>query len=1101
VVITFSCTNDNETRKNLDPDLPQLSLLESENTGIDFQNKITETADRNLGLYDYFFNGSGVAIADFNNDQLPDVFFCGNDADNTLYFNKGNFQFEDVTAQAGLESNGKWSTGVTVVDINEDGWLDIYVCNSGPYNDVQSLRNQLYINNKDGSFSEQASYYGIAEPARSTQASFFDMDKDGDLDLFVMNHSLRNRGASLSDWFKEFEMLPPEVKKKEINTLYRNNGNGTFTDITEQAGINKVGFGLGLAISDLDDNGYLDIYVANDYFIPDFIFLNNGNGTFIDKARVKASHISYYSMGCDIGDINNDGLQDIAVVDMTPSDHFRNKTLMASMSVENFYFLDERMKFTPQYMFNSLQLNRGKGIYSEIGLMAGVSQTDWSWAALLADFDNDGLKDFLVSNGYWRDTKDNDWRIKLQELYSEKGESLEVYFEHLQTAPSVAIPNYIYQNNGDYTFSDKSRAWGFAKPSFSHGVAYGDLDKDGDLDIIVNNLGDKAFVYQNNAREKSGENYIQFQLEGKWKENANAIVEIAYEGKKQVVEYHFTRGYQSSMEPLAHFGLGKVATIENAKIRWQDGSTYVLQQPKINQLHTISKKDAKNGNIAPSQAKAPFVDISSQQKLVTFQHTENDFNDFDREVLLPHRQSKLGPCVAVADINGDGLDDFYIGGASGQAGQLYTQLPNMIFTPSEDNIFQEDVAKEDIGASFFDADNDGDLDLYVASGGGGEMLNQINKLQDRLYINNGAGQFSKSKKALPSINTSTSSIAAVDWDNDGDQDLFIGGRNDPGNYPNTPQSYLLSNEDGKFKDVTKQVLGELEYLGMITDAIWRDIDKDGWQDLIIVGEWMPITILKNENGKLSNKSSSTALANQKGWWYQIESGDFDKDGDLDFIVGNIGLNNKFHPSDKKNLHVFWNDFDDNRVPDIVLSKHYKDNIVPVRGKECSTEQMHFLDEKFMSSASFASSSLEDIYGKEKLEESLHLTVNNFASVYLENKGNFEFDLHQLPQEAQIAPINSIVVNDFDKDGLLDAIIGGNMFETEVETPAYDAGKGLFLKGKGNGQFTASLNMQESGLFLHKNVKAMELLQLGPQKQLGLLVGNNDASPQIYIQRN
>mgnify|MGYP006269462103 CR=1 FL=1 len=1082
---------------SLEPDAPQFNLLSSAETGIDFENKIVETPELNLGFYDYFYNGSGLAAGDLDNDGRTDLFFCGNHAGNKLYFNEGNWKFREATLESGIDSKDKWSTGATLVDINNDGWLDIYVSNSGPTNDRKRLANQLYINNQDGTFSENAAAYGIADDGRTTQSTFFDMDNDGDLDLFVMNHSLRNREKDAIKWGTNFASLDPEVQKQDINTLYRNDGNNTFTDITRQAGIYQPGFGLGLSVSDFDDNGYLDIYVANDYFIPDFFYLNNGNGTFTDKVKSKSSHVSFYSMGCDAADINNDGLVDLAVVDMTPADHFRNKTLMASMNVRQFTWLKEQMGYAPQYMFNTLQLNRGYGVYSEIGLMAGVSQTDWSWAALLADFDNDGWKDFMVTNGYWRDTKDNDWRIRLHDRYAEKGESPEVYFEHLQTANSTPLPNYLFRNKGDLTFENVSDAWSFGEPSFSHGAVYADLDEDGDLDIVTNNLGSKAFVLRNNAREKGQGNFIRFKLTAGENFNTclNSKVKIFYGDAQQLFEYSFTRGYESFVEPVAHFGLGDVNKIDRAEIHWPDGRVTTLQQPAINKVHEVAKEEVKRLAKAPKKNRQIFMDISKQQPGIDFRHQENRYEDFLMEVLLPHRQSTLGPCLAVSDVNGDGIDDFYTGGAKGQPGVLYIQAASMAFQPAPQTAFAQDAGSEDLGALFFDADQDGDQDLYVASGGGGAFEAGSDLLQDRLYLNDGQGNFTKASGVLPKIGSSTATVAASDWDQDGDLDLLVGGRTQPRKYPHPPQSYLMQNDGGRFTDVTDQLYPELKRIGMITDASWTDVNGDGWEDLMIVGEWMPITLLLNREGELS---PLPVLENQgiRGWWYSIEPGDFDGDGDPDFLVGNIGLNNKFHPSQEKNLHVFCNDFDDNGTPDIVLSKHYKGDIVPVRGKECSTVQMPFLAEKFESYASFASSSLEDIYGADKLEEALHLQADNFASVYLENTGGGQFAMHALPNAAQIAPINSIVVQDFNQDGKLDAIVGGNMIETEVETPAYDAGKGLFMAGNGDGTFEASLYMPESGLFCPFNVKDIALFKLKGQRP-GLIVANNDGPLQMY----
>lgn len=1086
----------NNTSTSADASAAQFTLLSPIETGIDFENKVIEKPDLNLGFYDYYYNGSGIAAGDFNKDGLTDLFFCGNHADNTLYFNEGGLKFKEATQSAGIQSKNRWSTGATLVDINEDGWLDIYISNSGPTNNRERLANQLYVNNQDGTFTEQAAAYGIADDSRTTQSTFFDMDNDGDLDLIVMNHSLRNHEKDAIKWPMTFAAFEPEKQEQEINTLYRNDGNGSFTDVTREAGLYKPGFGLGLAVSDFDENGFLDIYIANDYFIPDFFYMNNGDGTFTDKVKSKNSHVSFYSMGCDAADINNDGLVDLSVVDMTPADHFRNKTLMASMNVAQFTWLNDIQGYAPQYMFNAMQLNRGFGVFSEIALLAGTAQTDWSWAALLADFDNDGFKDFLVTNGYYRDTKDNDWRLKLRDRYEAEGESPETYYNHLMSANSQPISNYMYHNQGDLTFEDVSTSWAVDEPSFSHGAVYADLDKDGDLDIVTNNLASKAFVLKNNDREKGNSNYIRFELKSgdTFNDCLYSKVKIFYGEQQQMVEYSFTRGYQSFVEPAAHFGLGTTDAIDRAEIHWRDGKVTAIPQPAVNQTHTIDKEQVDRVQQQEAKQRPLFMNITSQQRNIGFRHQENEYNDFATEVLLPHQQSRLGPCVAVADVNGDGLEDFYIGGAKGQPGALYTQPGSMIFEPSVQAVFAQDAGSEDLGALFFDADQDGDQDLYVASGGGGDFREGAAALQDRLYLNDGQGKFTKASGALPKIISSTAVVKATDWDQDGDLDLLVGGRTLPGMYPHHPKSYLLQNDGGTFTDVTAEVYPALERIGMITDAAWTDVDGDGMEDLMVVGEWMPITYLRNEGGRLT---SVPVLEDKgiRGWWYSIEPGDFDGDGDQDFIVGNIGLNNKFHPSQEKNLHVFCNDFDDNNTPDIVLSKHYKGDIVPVRGKECSTTQMPFLADKFKSYAAFASSSLEDIYGADKLAEALHLQADNFATVYLENTGA-GFAMHQLPNAVQLAPVNSIVVEDFDRDGHLDAVLAGNIFETEVETPAYDAGKGLFLKGNGDGTFSTSLYMPESGLFTHQNVKDIALIRLGGQRP-AIIVGNNDAPIQMF----
>ncbi len=1095
-VFLFSCS-DREIKTVIDEDSPVFTLLSSVETGIDFTNTSIESLERNLLGYDYFYNGSGVAIGDLNNDGLAEIFFAGNDAANRLYLNEGGLKFKDISRKAGFNT-AKWATGVSLVDINDDGYLDIYVCYSGPYDEDAFLANELYINNGDLTFTESAADYGIADSSYSSQATFFDMDKDGDLDLFVMNHSLLNYGKSIQELEQALENDSDKFRRS-CSTLYRNEGNGSFTDITREAGLLRAGFGLGVSISDFDENGYLDIFVANDYFVPDFLFFNLGDGVFVENIQASVSHTSYYSMGCDAADFNNDGLIDMTVVDMTPSDHFRGKTQMESMDIDKFKFLVETYDFIPQYMFNTLNLNRSKGNFSEIALMAGVSQTDWSWAPLLVDLNNDSWKDLVVSNGFKRDTKDRDWANEMNRRLVEEGKTPAIGFDQIQKAKSTPLINYIYENNGDLTFVDKSEAWGFNEPSFSQGAAYGDLDNDGDLDMVINNLEKEAFVYRNNTSEKKKNHFLQFVLSnaGKTADVRHSKIKIFSEGQIQLVEYSFERGYLSSMEPLAHFGLGDIQKVDKVEIYWPDGKMSVIQHPKIDEKHHIDKSEQTLLIPTTQTVTKPFLDIANQAKGMRFKHQENAFDDFEKEILLPQKQSTLGPCLSVGDVNGDGMEDFYIGGAKGQPAHLYLQDPRLGMVLSEQEVFRRDAKYEDLGSLFFDADGDGDLDLYVASGGGGDFKEGSALLQDRLYINNGDGTFRKSESSLPKITASTATVTANDWDMDGDLDLFVGGRNTPGKYPLPPDSYLLENDKGIFKDITSSFGQELRKIGMITSSCWSDINGDGNKDLLIVGEWMPVTAFVYTSSGFVNATEEFGLSESSGWWYNLQKGDFDNDGDDDFIAGNLGLNNKFQATKEKPLHLFLNDFDDNGTLDIVLSKLYHGNLTPVRGKDCSTDQMPFISEKFPMFSDFASSTLEDIYGAKKLQEALHYQANNFASVYIENRGDGSFDMRPLPSEAQLAPLNDMVIWDFDKDGNLDVIVAGNMYNTEVETPAYDAGKGLYLKGNGDGTFISYPKIDDTGIFMPLNVKDLQLIFLSEEKRPAILVANNNDGLQLF----
>ncbi len=1094
----FSCVDSNtETSDLTESDAPVFKLMNPDLTGIKFTNTSVESLERNFGHYDYFYNGGGVGLGDFNNDGLQDVFLAGNDASSKLYQNLGEFKFKDVTLQSGI-ANHKWATGVTVVDINDDGLLDIYVANSGPNLEDDKLSNQLFVNQGGMKFVEQAALYGIDDSSYSTQGVFFDIDHDSDLDLLVVNHSLFNYGSSPQEWEMALKSSSSDVYKKSCNTLYRNEGNGQFVDITESSGIFRPGFGLGAAVSDLNQDGHLDVYITNDYYVPDFVFYGNGNGSFREDAKSTLGHSSYYAMGCDVADYNNDGLVDLVVADMTPADHFRNKTLMESMNVELYNFLTNKMNFVPQYMFNTLQVNRGGGKFSEVGQMAGISKTDWSWATLLADFDNDSNKDLIVTNGFKRDTKNRDWLEELKARYNNEGKDIAIYYEQLLKADQRPINNYAFKNNGNLGFTNASVAWGFTQPTFSNGAAYGDLDNDGDLDLVINNLESSSFVYQNTTMDKGGSNYIQFELHNNGVRSSilNSKVRLFNQGEEQLVEYTFARGYQSSMQDVAHFGLGRSTGVERVLIQWPDGTETTINNPEINKLHKIDKSQVAATPISQNSNRPLFFDITQQLPQQLPPHSENPFDDFAKEILLPHKYSTMGPAIATADVNGDGVEDIYLGGAKGQPGQIFLQNDQRGLIPNEQAAFLQDAGFEDLGAAFFDANSDGFPDLYVASGGGGDVQKSMALLQDRLYLNDGKGNFRKSS-GLPKIQSSTSAIAALDYDNDGDQDLFVGGRNTPGAYPATPESYLLENNNGIFKNVTASKAPVAQRLGMITDVRWEDLNKDGKADLLLTGEWMGIVVL--QQGEIfEDVSKIYGLNNTQGWWYSLNAGDFDGDGDTDFIAGNIGKNNKFNPSEEKPLHVFLNDFDDNGSLDIVLSKDYKGDLAPIRGKECSTQQMPFLADKYPQYTDFASSTLEDIYGAEKLKDALHLTAKTFSSVYIQNNGPGKaFTIKELPVAAQFGPIQDFVVYDFNKDGKLDIVAGGQIVNAEPETPAYDAGMGLFMYGLGNGEFLPLIDNTTSGLMLNKNCKKLEFIGLSSQNRPALVVANNNQQLQLY----
>jgi enediyne biosynthesis protein E4 len=1061
------------------------SQVTSGHSGVDFVNRSIETVTRNIADYDYFYNGAGVAIGDLNNDDLPDLFFAGNDVPNKMYFNQGNMQFKDVTAKAGISGN-KWSTGVSMVDVNGDGWLDVYVCNSGPDADSLSTENEMWINQQDGTFVDESVAMGINDPALSTQAVFFDMDNDGDQDLWVLNHSERGLGNQSYEWLGAMKALPFEKQRLLSNTIYENQGNGKYKDVTTRSGLRNPGFGLGISVSDFNHDGLLDVYIANDFFIPDLFYINEGQGKFKEVSKEKLKHISFFSMGCDAADINNDGLSDLYVLDMASRDHVRSKTNMNSMSIPEFRFLKNDLGYIGQYMTNMLQLNRGDGQMSEIGHLAGVDRTDWSWAPLIADFDNDGWKDIYVTNGMKRDIKNNDWRTELLGMLRDPDYDRAMYFEHLQKAPTTPLSNVMFQNNGDLTFGDKSAEWGLTLPSFSNGAAYGDLDLDGDLDLVVNNLDIEASIWQNNTQGKAGGNYLQLQLEGRQAMTNGAEVRIYTSSGIQMCENQFIRGYASSVDPIIHFGLGADTMVSIVQIVWRDGTMSELRNVKANQRLTQHPSELYEVPVDTVSYTAMFVDESHSILGKNVYHHENAWDDFEKEILLPHEMTRMGPGVAVGDVNGDGLQDFFLGAGTTNPSRLFIQKDGAFSAVQGD--FKANRNAEIIDACFFDVDKDGDLDLYAASGGGGEFVDREEGLQDVLYLNDGHGHFSVAADFPVSLKSS-GAVQPIDVDNDGWIDIFVGTRNVPGKYGASESSVFLKNEGGQLVDRTEEYLGGIADFGMVTDVLAEDLNADGLQDLIIVGDWMNITVLINRRSSF-DLVEHQALRNMEGWWRSIHKVDLDQDGDMDFILGNIGENNKFHPSANHPLHLFAGDFDASSTWDIVLSKEYKDKLVPVRGKECSTAQMPFVAYKYPTYDQFASSSVYDILGKNVLDTSVHRVAHTFSHVVIENLGEFKFKVHEMPRQAQMAPLYGLTSGDWDGDGKVDLLLAGNETGTEVETVPYDAGKGLILFNNSLMSVGAKpeMNLHRMGLAFDGNVKSMDWITVDGESKL-LVVEN------------
>ena len=1057
--------------------------LNATNSGINFTNTLTENDSLNYFTYSYLYMGGGVAVGDINNDGLKDVFFTGNQVPNKLYLNTGNLKFEDISEKAGVSGDERWYTGVTMADVNADGFLDIYCSVAGKF---QPKANQLFINNQDGTFIEKAQEYGLADAGQSVQATFFDYDKDGDLDVYIANYPITKFNASVY----VYEQKMKTVNDLETDHLYRNDG-ATFTDVTNEAGVKSFGLTLSATVGDLNNDSWPDIYVSNDFASPDYLYMNNQDGTFREVVKKATSHTAFYGMGVDISDFNNDGNLDVFQVDMDAKTNKRKKANMAGMNPDLFWGV-VNAGFHYQYMQNCMQMNSGvfedgNPFFSNVSRVTGISSTDWSWGPLFADFDNDGLKDLFVSNGTRREVNNRDFFNQIDDAFTiDSDKTLEMSMK----IPSERIDNFIYKNKGNLKFKQSNKTWGIEFKGFSNGVAYADLDNDGDLEIITNNIDDKASVFENHSAETN--NYITINFEGTSnnKFGLGNRVFVTTNEETQMQELTLTRGFQSSVAPELHFGLGQSDTIDELKIIWANGNVEIKKDVLVNQTITFNHSDASLEN-KQINIENPIFNSNIKDVFPEYKHNENTFDDFKYQVLLPHKMSTFGPALAVGDLNNDGLDDYFIGGAFNRMGSLYFQTKNG-FEKQENSILETDKLSEDVGALIFDADNDGDNDLYVVSGGY-EFSSKSKMLQDRLYINDGSGRFTKSA-ALPEMITSGSKVYNLDFNKDGKQDLLVLGRQIPGNYPAPANCYLLENnsENGivKFEDVTNTSAKAFKNLGMATDAVITDFNNDDSKDIIIVGEWMPIRVFKNTNGVFKEVSEDLGLnKDTTGWWWCINQGDFDGDGDMDYMVGNNGENYKYKATEDETFDIYVNDFDNDNKKDIVLSYYNEGKQYPVRGRECSSQQIPQIKEKFKNYEEFSNATLVDVYEEDALESAIHYQVKSFASIYLENKDG-KFIIHKLPVEAQISSINKVLVDDYDNDGVLDAVIAGNLYSSEVETPRNDAGFGLFLKGNNNGIFKA-MKTSESGFFTRGDVKNMKTVNVNNETYI-LVAKNNDS---------
>ncbi|MHA4811386.1 VCBS repeat-containing protein [Flavitalea flava] len=1076
--------------------------LSAGNTGVSFSNTITENDSVNILSYYYCYNGGGVGIADFNNDGLQDIFFTGNMVSSKLYLNKGKMQFGDITAAAGLTTHD-WIMGVSVVDINNDGWMDIYLSVAGPGR-MGRHHNLLFINqggvNGNITFKEDAAGYGLADTSFCVQSAFFDYDRDGDLDMYLMTNDVDGVEKSFVN-----PAAYPVTRGKTVDRLYENIGDSAghpfYKEVSAKAGITEEGYGLGLAIDDFNGDGWPDVYVANDFMPNDQLLINQRNKTFRECAAQSMRHQTYNGMGVDIADINNDGKPDIMVLDMLPANNERRKTMIARSDYENFS-MRKKAGYVDEYMRNTLQLNQGvnaKGIvyFSDIAQMAGVNATDWSWSVLLCDFDNDGMRDCYVTNGFAKNITDLDFLSYNADnnTFGTAEDKIKRTRDLLGKLKGIHVSNYIFRNNGNLAFDDMTDAWGIRNASYSNGAAYADLDNDGDLDLITSNINEEAYIYENKEnKEKNKNNYLGITLKGS-ESNINAFGTsvVLYCGKDNFYTYYMpVRGYLSSMAGPLCIGIGRHSIVDSVKIIWPDGRGQTIKNVKANQRLEISYKTSLSpqpGNVAAQ----PLFFNAGDRYTIHYRQIENEYNDFNDELLLPRSYSRKGPGIAVGDVdNKDGLD-FFIGGSSGNAGSLFTQNANGTFVEKKINL--QDANCEDMGVLLFDADNDGDADLYVVSGG-----NEFKKIpgayQDRLYLNDGKGNFTKSQPALPGMVSSGSCVIGADFDKNGDIDLFRGGGNSPGSYPESPRSYLLKNEKGRFVDVTAEVAPALMNIGMVTSAVWSDFDNDGWVDLIVVGEWMSPVFLKNNKGKFVDVTGQTGLHAVNGWWNSIYPVDINNDGKMDYIVGNMGTNVDYRPAKNEPVELFYNKFNGSTKAQPVLSCYMANETgrkerYPFAYRDDLFRVIPSLKKKYWNYDSYSKSGLEEVFKADELSGAAHYRADIFESCILINRGNGKFSISPLPAAAQISCINGILAIDADKDGNMDLILSGNSHSNEVVYGWMDASLGLVLKGDGKGNFKP-LPATVSGLFLQGDMKSLACLYDKGGHEVILAAANADS---------
>lgn len=1061
------------------------TLLSPDQTNVDFQNTLTEALNTNILMYEYFYNGGGVATGDLNGDGLIDLYFTANMSDNRLYINRGDLKFEEATAASGAGGRpGPWKTGVTMVDINGDNRLDLYLCYSGMLPDPKRA-NQLFINegndpNGIPRFSEKSAEYGLASEAFSNQGYFFDYDRDGDLDMLLLNHNPKNLPVLNVASTKQF--LQQDDPARGVR-LFRQN-NGRFTDVTQQVGISGSGltYGLGLGITDVNNDGWPDFYISNDYAVPDYLYINNQDGTFTNRLGESLGHNSHFSMGNDVADVNNDGWTDIVTLDMLPEDNRRQKLLMAPDNYAK-YDLNVQSGFHHQIMRNMLQLNNGAGAFSEIGQLAGISNTDWSWAALLADYNNDGWKDLYITNGYFRDYTNMDFIKYMDDFVQSKGRLVrDDVLEIIENMPASDVVNYLFVNENGHRFANKTRAWGLNQVANSNGAAYADLDNDGDLDLIVNNINLPAFIYRNDAPKDADHHYLRVKLQGAGKNThgIGARVTIKSNGQQQVLEQMPTRGYLSTVSPVLHFGLGGISSIDTLIVRWPAGKQQVLTDIAADQLLPLKEEDAGPAGAAERPVASLFREVAAP---ISFQNPKSNINDFYRQPLLICEYSFPGPCLVKGDLNGDGLEDVFAGGASGQAAVVFLQQANQSFVQRSSLDFEADRDHEDADAVIFDANGDGHVDIYVASGGYHSFGDRDPILQDRLYLNDGQGNFARSPEALPEMVSSKGCVAVHDVNGDGSPDLFVGGRVVPGRYPETPASFLLINDgNGRFTDQTESMAPELKNIGMVTDAVWIDLNQDQAPELVVVGEWMPVSVFAVENGRLANKTDVYFDRPYKGWWNTIQTADFNGDQKPDLMIGNFGTNTQFRVSDREPAELYFKDFDNNGAVDPIFCFYIQGDSYPYVTRDELLNQLSGLRSRYTTFESYADETITDIFGERELRNAGRLDANRMETTLFLSGADGKFSIGSLPVEAQYAPIHTITVLDYDGDGKEDVLLCGNNNHVKLRLGKMDANYGTLLRGDGRGGF-AYIPQAKSGFRLRGDVRSV--IQLGETLVFGI----------------